>query len=226
MAAMRSIVTVLVFTFAIGSDRIGSALERADEELRITIQTHDYWHVTSESLARASAVVTSTYERIGVRTEWIGVVRQELRRRGSKHRRDVSRIPIAQLTIIIVTKEMAARGGFAEGALGFAAVADEGMGRIAYAIYDHVRDTASRAAMNEADLLGFVMVHEIAHLLLPRGSPESGLMRSQWTVRDFKHIDVATLEFSPLQGSQIREMIESNPPTFAANTGVDRGSFP
>ncbi len=62
MAAMRSIVTVLVFTFAIGSDRIGSALERADEELRITIQTHDYWHVTSESLARASAVVTSTYK--------------------------------------------------------------------------------------------------------------------------------------------------------------------
>ncbi len=31
------------------------------------------------------------------------------------------------------------------------------MGRIAYAIYDRVRETAARAAMNEDDLLGFVM---------------------------------------------------------------------
>jgi hypothetical protein len=213
---MRSVVTLLVFTLAIGSVRLGSARERADEELPITIQIHDYWHVPSESLARASAIVTSTYEKIGVRTEWIGVVRQDVRRRGSKPRRDRSRMPIAQLTIIILTKDMAARGRFADGALGLAAVADEGMGRIAYAIYDRVRDTASRAAMNEADLLGFVMAHEIGHLLLPSRSPDTGLMRSRWTVRDFKRLDVATLEFSPLQASQIRKTIENNPPTFVA----------
>ena len=113
---------------------------------------------------------------------------------------------------------MAARGRFADGALGMAAVADEGMGRIAYAIYDRVRDTASRAGIGEADLLGFVMAHEIGHLLLPRGSqPESGLMRGRWTIRNFRRIDVANLEFSPLQASQIRVTIENNPPVFAAN---------
>jgi len=207
---MGRVVTFLALTVVIGSVRLSSARERADEELPITIQIHDYWHVPTESLARASAVVTSTYEKIGVRTEWLQVVRQGERRGTSKHRREMPRIPIAQLTIIILTKEMAARGRFADGALGMAAVADEGMGRIAYAIYDRVRDTASRAGIGEADLLGFVMAHEIGHLLLPRGSqPESGLMRGRWTIRNFRRIDVANLEFSPLQASQIRVTIEN-----------------
>ena len=55
-----------------------------------------------------------------------------------------------------------------------------------------------------------VAIHEIGHLLLPRGSqPESGLMRGRWTIRNFRRIDVANLEFSPLQASQIRVTIEN-----------------
>jgi hypothetical protein len=223
---MLRVVTFLVLTFAMGTVRLACAQERSDEQLPITVQIHDYWHVPSESLSRASAVVTRTYEKIGVRTEWIGVVRQKERGGRFKPRRDRSRIPIAQLTIIILTKEMAARGRFADGALGLAAVADEGMGRIAYAIYDRVRDTASRAAMNEADLLGFVMAHEIGHLLLPSGSPDSGLMRSRWTVRDFKRMNVAQLEFSSLQATQIRRTIENNSPAYLANRRAVSNSPP
>jgi hypothetical protein len=92
------------------------------------------------------------------------------------------------------------------------------MGRIAYAIYDRVRDTAARAAMNEDDLLGFVMAHEIAHLMLPRGSHvETGLMRGHWDVRDFRQTDVRKLGFSPQQASEIRSTLLHNPPTFAVN---------
>jgi hypothetical protein len=210
---MGRVVTFLVLTVVILSVRPLSPRERADEELPITIQIHDYWHVPTESLSRASAVVTNTYEKIGVRTEWLDVVRQGDKPRASKHRRETSRIPNAQLTIIILTKEMAARGQIADGALGMAAVADEGMGRIAYAIYDRVRDTAVRAGLGEADLLGFVMAHEIGHLLLPRGSHvESGLMRGSWTIRNLRRTDVANLEFSPLQASAIRATIENNSP--------------
>ena len=91
------------------------------------------------------------------------------------------------------------------------------MGRIAYAIYDRVRDTAAQAAMDEDDLLGFVMAHEIAHLLLPRGHTQTGLMRGHWNVRDFQEIDVVTLGFSPQQASGIRSMLLRNPPMVAVN---------
>ena len=202
----------LILTFVIGSVPLLSADERGDGELAVTIQIHDYCHVSSGSLTRARAVVTAMYERIGVRTEWIGVVQQPARRD------DVSRIPLAQVTLIILTPKMAARGHVAEGALGFAAVPEEGMGRIAYAIYDRVRVTAARAAMNEDDLLGFVMAHEIGHLMLPRGAhAETGLMRGRWDVRDFQRTDVLTLGFSPEQASEIRSTLLHNQPTLAVN---------
>jgi hypothetical protein len=213
-----------MLTFVIGSVPLLSADDHGDGELAFTIQIHDYYHVSSGSLTRARAVVTAMYERIGVRTEWIGVLQQRVGRPGPARRDEISRIPIAQVTLIILTSKMAARGHVAEGALGFAAVPDEGMGRIAYAIYDRVRVTAARAAMNEDDLLGFVMAHEIAHLMLPRGShAETGLMRGRWDVRDFQRTDVLTLGFSPDQASEIRSTLLHNPPTVVAKaTAVDQ----
>lgn len=207
-----------MLTFVFGSVPLLSADDRADSELAVTIQIHDYWHVSSESLTRAREVVNTMYERIGVRTEWTGVVQQSERHPGSAPRESISRIPIAQVTLIILTPRMAARGHVEEGALGFAAVPTEGMGRIAYAIYDRVRDTAARAAMNEDDLLGFVMAHEIAHLMLPRGAhAEAGLMRGHWNVGDFRQTDVLKLGFSADQASAIRSTLLHNPPTLAAH---------
>ena len=211
----------LLLTFVIGSVPLLSADDRGDGELAVTIQIHDYCRVSNGSLTRARAVVTAMYKRIGVRTEWTGVVQQREGHAGSARPDSISRIPIAQVTLIILTPKMAARGHVAEGALGFAAVPDEGMGRIAYAIYDRVRETAARAAMNEDDLLGFVMAHEIAHLMLPRGAhAETGLMRGRWDVRDLQRTDVLTLGFSPEQASEIRDTLLHNPPTLAVNAAA------
>ena len=214
----------VILTFVIGSVPLLSAHDRDDGDLAVTIQIHDYWHVSTQSLTRAREVVTGMYERIGVHTEWTGVVQQNERHPGSAPRESIARIPIAQVTFIILTPKMAARGQVEEGALGFAAVPTEGMGRIAYAIYDRIRDTAARAAMNEDDLLGFVMAHEIAHLMLPRGAhEETGLMRGHWNVRDFQQTDVMRLGFSPQQASEIRSTLLHNQPTAAVNAAaVDR----
>jgi len=225
---MPRLFALLILTFAIGGARLSFADERLDQPLPITIQIHDYWHVSSESLAHACAVVTDMYQRIGLRTEWTGVVQQNEKHPGSAPRGgSISRLPIAQVTLIILTPKMAARGRVEEGALGFAAVPEEGMGRIAYAIYDRIRETAARAAMNQDDLLGFVIAHEIAHLLLPRGAHvESGLMRGHWNVRDFQQIDVLKLGFSPEQVSEIRSTLLRNSPTVAvtaAKSGSDVG---
>jgi hypothetical protein len=217
---MPRVFTVLLLTFAIGSVRLLTAEEPVSEQLPVTVQIHDYWHVSNQSLAHARDFVTATYKQIGVRTEWLGVVQQNERHPGSAPRGTTARVPlpIAQITVIILTPSMAARGHVEEGALGFAAVPEEGMGRIAYAIYDRVRDTAARAAMNEDDLLGFVMAHEIAHLLLPRGAhTEAGLMRGHWNVQDLQRTDVLKLGFSPQQVSEMRSTLLHNTPIRSAD---------
>src|SRR5262245_15603898 len=107
----------LMLTFAIGSVGLLSADDRTDEVLAVTIQIHDYWHVSSGTLTRARAVVTDLYRRIGVRTEWLGVLQQKEWRPGSTPRGSTSQLPIAQVTLIILTPKMAARGRIEEGAL-------------------------------------------------------------------------------------------------------------
>ena len=206
---MRGVIALLMITVAITDIHVLSAQERSEGELPVTIQVHDYSRLPGESLSRATTIVTRLYERIDVRTEWIGVLRPKERTEAARSAEKPS-VPIGQLTIIVLTPTMAARGRIADGVLGYAAVADEGMGRIAYVIYDRVRSIAAEGAMREGDLLGFVMAHEIGHLLLPRGpQPSTGLMKGCWTMQEVRRMDVLKLEFSPEQAGQIRLTIQN-----------------
>jgi hypothetical protein len=206
---MRRLVA-FIFTAAILGARFSSASERPAVEQSVTVQIHDYAQVPNDSLSSATAMVSRMYEKIGVRIEWMGVVRQGDRHARSERREETSQTAIAQMTIIILTPKMAARGQVAEGVLGFAAVADEGMGRICYAIFDRVRSVALSIPTSESQVLGFVMAHEIGHLLLPRGSHSvKGLMRDHWDVRDLRRIDLMKLQFSEDQATQIRATIDN-----------------
>jgi hypothetical protein len=200
--AMRRLAAHVMLTAAILGARFASASGQTGGELSITLRVHDYSSVPDEALSRATAIVTRVYEKIGVRTEWTGVARPA-------ERHDEAGRPAAQMTIIILTPEMAARAGAREDALGYAAVPTEGMGSIAFAIFQRVRAAARKIPAPEADLLGFVIAHEIGHLVLPSGSqPDlTGLMRNHWHIRDFQRVDLLTLDFSAEQARQIRETI-------------------
>jgi hypothetical protein len=206
---MRGVATVVVAVAVLTAGFSPLPADSADA-LRLTIQIHDYSRVPGGSLSHASAIVTRIFGKIGVQTEWIGVERgEDLLARAERHDA-TSRPSRAQLTLIILTPKMAARAGVADGVLGYAAVPAEGMGRIAFAIYDRVRSAAARIPLNEGELLGFVMAHEIGHLVLPGDSPaDTGPMKNHWDVRDLRGLDLRRLEFSEQQASVIRSTIEN-----------------
>jgi hypothetical protein len=207
--AMRCTAARVMLMAAILGARFASASEASGEELPLTIRIHDYSRVPADSLSRATALVTRIYERIGVRTEWMGVARPAERSTESGRRGETPSRPAAQMTIIILSPEMAARVPVAENVLGYAAVPEEGMGSIAFAIYQRVRAAAGQIPAHEADLLGFVMAHEIGHLVLPRGlHADSGPMKNHWHVRDLQRVDLLALEFSAEQAREIRRTIE------------------
>jgi len=213
---------LLIVAFVADIPQAVAGPECAGCELAFTIQIHDYAHVSSESLSRAREIVSRLYERIGVRTEWIGVLRPGGKREHTSGGQDASHDQIGQVTIIILTPRMAARGHVAEGVLGYAAVPTEGMGRIAYVIYDRIRQAASDSASNEVDLLGFVMAHEISHLLLPRGSHSDSmtdLMKGRFELRDLRQLDVRKMAFSEVEAQHIRKLLEDNRTTIVANAG-------
>jgi hypothetical protein len=224
---MRGVFAFLMMGLAaIDGARASADPECLECDLAVTIQIHDYASVSSQSWSRATNVVSRLYGKIGVRTEWIGVVRPGERRAHSSNGHKSGRVPIGQLTVIVLTPQMAARGRVADGVLGYAAVPMEGMGRIAFVIYDRVRQWAAKTATDEVELLGFVMAHEIGHLLLPPGTQsETGLMKGHWNLLDLRQLDVRELEFPALEARRVRKTLEDNATTIAANA-IRAGSNP
>ncbi|HYS24186.1 MAG TPA: hypothetical protein VEP46_01245 [Vicinamibacterales bacterium] len=208
---MHAVLALFVMALPIGAPRSATDAQCVDNQLTVTAQIHDYWHVSRESLAGASDVVARLYERIGVRIDWYPTVKKDVRHPGSAVGREPSRVPVAKLTVIVLTPEMAARAHIQDDVLGFAAVPEEGMGRIAYVIYDRVQRIAAGHGADEVGLLGSVMAHEISHLLLGRGSHVGGgLMKDHWNHLDVRQLASLKLEFSESQADHIRRTIEGD----------------
>ena len=214
---MHTVLALFMMTLPIAAPRSSPTPQCVDHELTVTAQVHDYWHLSGESLSRASDVVSRLYEAIGVRIEWYAPLKQDLRRRRDVAGRAPSGGRVAQMTVLVLTPEMAARGHIQEGVLGFAAVPEEGMGRIAYVVYDRVQHAAAGSGADEVKLMGSVMAHEISHLLLGRGSHTgAGLMKDHLNHFDVRQLADMKLEFSELQADQIRRTIENDSRTTAA----------
>jgi hypothetical protein len=208
---MHAVLALFMMALPIGAPRSATDAQCVDNQLTVTAQIHDYWHVSRESLAGANDVVARVYERIGVRIDWYPTVTKDVRHPGAAVGREPSRVPVAKLTVIVLTPEMAARAHIQDDVLGFAAVPEEGMGRIAYVIYDRVQRIAAGHGADEVGLLGSVMAHEISHLLLGRASHVGGgLMKDHWNHLDVRQLASLKLEFSESQADHIRRTIEGD----------------
>jgi hypothetical protein len=218
---MRIIVGCLVTACAFCGAAFSTTQESRNGDLRIAIRIYDYSHVPDSALSDARAIVTRLYEMIGVRTEWTGVMRNGRLTALPSCNPDGPGPPAAQLTIMVLTPQMADRGRVKKDVMGYAAVAADSMGRIAYLIYERVRTQAAAAAMRAGRLMGFVMAHEIGHLLLPGlGHRESGLMKHQWNARDLRQMNEGQLAFLPSQADRVRRTIEDHAASLSATPRV------
>jgi hypothetical protein len=96
-----------------------------------------------------------------------------------------------------------------EDAIGMAATTPTDNGRIAYVFYDRLQIDPLQSDDSNVAALAFVMAHEIGHLLLPYGShSETGVMRGRWDRKTFRRLEVQRLRFTPLQGRQIRHLLD------------------
>lgn len=176
-----------------------------DEERAVGIRIHDYAHIQEAALARAQEVVSGMYSTIGVRTDWLEPLQQS---DGVFDGIGARKGGTSDLVIIILTSEMANRGEFPDSTMGYAAVAPGVGGRVAYVIYDRVRDFAGDTMVDDMRMMGIVMAHEIGHLLLTHQSHSAGgLMRGRWQQSEFRPARRFDLQFSEPQAVEIRRTL-------------------
>jgi hypothetical protein len=175
----------------------------------VTLRIHDYVGVPGESLARAQSLVSTFYERVGVRTRWARTV--------ERCRGGLVAGPIEDVTVILLNHQMAEGSATDAGTLGFAAITGQPPGRVAYVIYDRVDQAAADSDWAPADLLSVVITHEIAHLYLPPGSHSAaGLMRGTWGIDDLRRTDPSRLRFTARQAELLRAGVGEPQATIAS----------
>ena len=95
--------------------------------------------------------------------------------------------------------------------LGVALGTKDVSGRHAWVFYDRVRIASSRIDLDESQMLGHVIAHELGHLLLPYGQHAVvGVMRPKWDRAQVENAAAALLTVKPGEVAIIRRRLSES----------------
>ena len=167
----------------------------------ITVSVCTTRHLDAKTVAGAEAVAASLFHDTGIEVAWAaceaGLEGDEatqqhwftVRLRGGH-----SFIPIAG----------------ALDTLGEAFFSADDAGYLANVYCDAVETLATSKVLELKTLLGFVIAHEVGHLMLGPGHGPAGVMRQSWDVSDLQMMRQGCLKFSPAEGVRMRRVLKGN----------------
>ena len=89
------------------------------------------------------------------------------------------------------------------------AFVDHGGGTMADAYFQAVQATSAQHRGDSGVLLGFVMAHELGHLLLGAGHTPDGVMQAAWSQKQMDALRQRWLRFTQEGAARIRRALES-----------------
>lgn len=147
---------ILAMTYG-GAAGAGAAPQQEVRDL--TVAVAHYADVDPKTMKEAERVASEVYRRAGIEIQWVEPSTYE---------------GATRLYVNVLSQEMAAPYYASDETVGFAIPGS----RAANVIYERVRQAARRRHVASGVLLGYVIAHELGHLLLPAHShSSSGLMR-------------------------------------------------
>jgi hypothetical protein len=189
---VNGLVMSLILTVAGVSARCSAA-----NTLRLNILIYDHAHVEPETLAAAENTVSEIFGHANVQLIW----RDGFAYAAERHQ-TMNPPPEDPATLVVKLQpeSEAVRYGVRPvcGGIGFPS------GAIVF-----VRSLDARSATSEATRLGYVMAHELGHMLLgPNAHAIVGIMRGTLLSEDWEKAAQGTLGFTHSQSQQIRMWID------------------
>ena len=181
-----------------------TACEGATRMPTLDILVVDYQRIPRHIWTRAEQHVTLVYRSIPVETTW----RRVRPRPDSDATAPLTVAPPdggSLFTILIPSRPMAEWTGDGSNVLGVTPYSVDRRGRLAYVFYDRIDALARLTGVDEAQILAYVLAHEIGHLLLPVGAhADAGLMRRSIDLRNLRNTVRDRLSFSTEQTDLLR----------------------
>jgi hypothetical protein len=191
--------TIVIGASAIGTTTAASRASGAGAERpAITVILYNYASVPADVVSGGKATVARLYDLAGVDIAWIDA---------QVDAACASFNPRA--THDTFTVQMIVRPRLSHAVLGYVRGRARDTSGVAYISFDQTTRAARDRTQQPADVFGYAMAHEIAHLLLPTvvHTPH-GLMRERWQDDDFRNIAAGYLRFTPSEEALIRARVD------------------
>jgi hypothetical protein len=171
--------------------------------LRITVRILNIAEVPPETLAQAGEVITGIFSQAGIEATWLDCST------GDEDPQSACNQALAPTHFLVrlITDAKALGIERHPSCCGLALRSEDGeSSNHAYIFYDCLGKVASKARIARGRILGYVLSHEIGHLLLPAGAHTRwGIMRANLNGKDWQR--TPTLIFLPEQSDQLHSRL-------------------
>jgi hypothetical protein len=181
----------------------------------VTVSVHNDAGGSTTTLAQAEEVASGVFAEAGIGTHWVNCGTPA--RIGTESCRETSFPHYLHLRILPRARTLT------PSIFGVSFLSEDGSGCYSDVFYAPIREMHDESNESLATILGHVMAHEIAHLLLGVNShSSSGIMRAHWNKRDLISAGRGALLFTPRQADIMRARLstESVGPRQSARTGA------
>jgi hypothetical protein len=205
----RSLETCLALNFLLSGSLTSSAEstsnQGADSRTTITIHVYNEAQVPARPLARAFKEATRIFSKIGIDTIWLECLASD---------KPVLALSVCNqafspmvLGLTILTENATTGTVLPDGLFGIALPYRDG-GVRASVFYQHAREFARGGPASLGQVLGYVMAHEIGHLLLwSKSHSRAGLMQGGWSRDDLICIAKGRLGFASEEVQRMRDNV-------------------
>lgn len=202
-AGCWGLVVCLAMTVASGTGLAKqSAANDAAENLTIVAHIYNYAQVEANELARAQDEASRVLGRSGIEAAWVSCSVPGVEHQNAQECRSAP----GALVLRILPQAMANNLPFSNDAFAYAAVSSDQRPSIHASVFFHrVEALANQLGFARSTLLGYVMAHEIGHLLLGTNSHSPrGIMRAHWTEKELLSASAGRFGFFPEQAAKLR----------------------
>ncbi|MCC6857597.1 MAG: hypothetical protein IT158_03495 [Bryobacterales bacterium] len=170
--------------------------------LQVRVLVYNYAGLPDREAGRAQREAGRIYREIGVQIEWTDC---PVSGEGARPEACHSRRGPSNFELRLLSRSMVKGLPFASTAMGYALQPHDGPGSLANVFAHRAADLASNRDLDQGLILGHLIAHELAHLLLgPGGHSSRGLMRDGWGKRELAWAAQGSLTFLPAEAERIR----------------------
>lgn len=180
----------------------------------IRVRVYDYAGVKAEVLRQARQEMRVTFAAAGVAmvSEQCTVGKENAAENRRENLFCAEPVGAEEITVRVLGEGSLTGEKVSEGALGYAVVGENAArGVMATVLAERTQRLAARAGVEFGWLLGKVMAHEVAHLVM--GSKEhtgSGLMRAGWKEEEIRKRRVGEWSFHKEQKAEMRRAMQAD----------------